>query len=430
MITTPLHLILNQRSFLAIVPQICLDRERVAVARVRERSTPHSHELILDRWILSNTPSGRLRPPMTTWAVLIAGTEKTPIDSLLERFQPKRSHQFLIIVIDPEDRSRYRAVLWHDGSWMTPADISLVGPGMTRLLASPRNEDHPCDLDTYMRRKVDEALRESRTRPALPPGVYDKLKPQRVALIGADGGGGALAPMFRSIGIRDMLIVDGDRMGLENLDRMPMVPAKGVTEKKSTLVARALGRNNPGSVMRSIPFAIESPEARERLRTLRPDLLVTFVDSNIARVAASLLARELECIHLDCGSLIQFENDGERVMAGDIRLFEPGGQGCVCCCPQMPDLDDVLADMSRPAGAMLRGPRVPWDAERAGSLYHLNALVSSLATELWISYLAGRVQTSTWIRIRWKLGAPPRIEQAAVTSPQIGERGKCRFCWL
>jgi hypothetical protein len=118
------------------------------------------------------------------------------------------------------------------------------------------------------------------------------------------------------------------------------------------------------------------------------------------------------------------------VMAGDIRLFEPGGQGCVCCCPQMPDLDDVLADMSRPAGAMLRGPRVPWDAERAGSLYHLNALVSSLATELWISYLAGRVQTSTWIRIRWKLGAPPRIEQAAVTSPQIGERGKCRFCWL
>lgn len=427
MTTQPLHVVINQRDFLKVVASVFLDRHRVATARVRERATTESHEMILDRFeVQDNTPSGLDRAPMVNWCVLMAGDQHTSTEAMLERFQPKRSQHLICITIDPADRSRYRVLLWHDGNWTIPSNISMVGSRMLRLLDS--DSMGPYDLDDYIDRLANESLRASRTQPALPTGVYDRVRRQRGALIGAGGGGSTMAPAFTSIGLQDLLIIDGDTLGIENLDRMPMIPAKGITENKAVLIARPLARNNPDLVVRSIPFAIEAPQARERLRSMRPDLLVSFVDSNVARLTVSLLARELESIHIDCGSAIRFEN-GERILSGDIRLFEPGlGRGCVACVPAMPDLEDVLTNISRPEGAMLRGPHVPWDAQRAGSLYHLNCIVSSLATELWISYLAGRIQTSTWIRLRWRLGHPPQIEQASVSSPEENKI-RCRFCW-
>ncbi len=419
-LTDDFRVILNQQDLLQVAPKLLLDSGLAAVGRVRERDTLDGREFILDRWeIVSPFPSGRQRPPMTTWTVMLA-EDSTSLDALIQQLSPKRSQRVIALLLNQQDHSKLTLAAWFDGNWASPSEVSLVGSGMLTLKSSDRL--------TAVENSSDQSIRASRTRNALPRSAFEKVRSANVAMVGAGGGGIALAGSLVSIGVLKLTMIDSDRLGPENLDRMPWVRHQSVGEHKTKELAWRLAENQPDLLVRGLPYSIQSNIAADHLRSNRPDVLFSFVDSNSARLATSLLARELGTIHIDLGSSIVWE-DKTRVLAGDIRLFEPGqGRGCVACVPAMPEIEDVLYDLASPPGSLARGPQIPWNESRAGSLYHLNHMVAALAIELWVSWLSGSIRTSTWTRLRWQ-GVTPEVRQSSVASPtgSPGEKN-CRFC--
>jgi molybdopterin/thiamine biosynthesis adenylyltransferase len=420
-LTDEYRVILNQQDLLQVTPRLLLDPGRAAVCRVRERDTLEGREFILDRWeITSPFPSGQQRPPMTTWAVMLAD-DSPSLDSLIKRLSPKRSQRVILLQLNRWDHAKLTLSAWFDDQWSSPSEVSMVGSGMLTLKSSDRLM---ADENSS-----DQSIRTSRTRDALPLNAFEKVRHAQVAMVGAGGGGIALAGSLVSIGVLQLTMIDSDRLGPENLDRMPWVRYQSIGEHKTKELACRLAENQPELLIRGLPYSIQSDIAAEHLRSNRPDVLFSFVDSNSARLATSLLARELETIHIDLGSSIVWE-ENTRVLSGDIRLFEPGqGRGCVACVPAMPALEDVLYDLSRPPGSLARGRQVPWNQSRAGSLYHLNHMVTALGVELWLAWLSGSIRTSTWTRLRWR-GEIPEIRQSSVASPAASKsEKKCSFCW-
>ena len=125
--TDDFRVILNQQDLLQVAPKLMLDSGLAAVGRVREHDTLEGREFILDRWeIVSPFPSGRQRPPMTTWAVMLAD-DSTSLDSLIERLSPKRSQRVIVLLLNRKDHSKLTLAAWFDGHWTNPSEVSLVG---------------------------------------------------------------------------------------------------------------------------------------------------------------------------------------------------------------------------------------------------------------------------------------------------------------
>jgi hypothetical protein len=226
-LTDEYRVILNQQDLLQVTPRLLLDPGRAAVCRVRERDTLEGREFILDRWeITSPFPSGQQRPPMTTWAVMLAD-DSPSLDSLIKRLSPKRSQRVILLQLNRKDHAKLTLSAWLDGQWSSPSEVSLVGSGMLTLKSSDRLM---ADENSS-----DQSIRASRTRDALPRNAFEKVRHAQVAMVGAGGGGIALAGTLVSIGVLKLTMIDSDRLGPENLDRMPWVRHQSIGTFNSRL---------------------------------------------------------------------------------------------------------------------------------------------------------------------------------------------------
>ena len=411
----PTTLVLDQHALEAVLGPVLLDRGTFAVAPVRRRYTKYGRELMIADWqIASGLPDGRDRPPLDDWAVMVSNIDNiVPVDRMAEIIRPKRSHLVVLISLNPGDRTALPVRIFENGRPARPVEVRFIGPGLVTIpepAVSPDDQTGAPDS------------RSSRTRGAL-RGLYDRLEPLQVLQLAFGRGGNELARQLVGAGVRHITGVDGDRIGAENLDAAPDISAEAVGEFKVVEVCRRLRRNQPGLTAVCLPYSVTSPEVARVLNESRFDTAFSFVDNPAARLALSQSCRVTRTIHIDVGTHVRYEED-RRILAADIRLFEPG-RGCVACVPPMrrEELDDALYTLSAPPGALHRGSPVAWNELRAGSLLHLNALACSLAVETWLSYLNRDLRSSHWTRVVWPSGEPPRIEAASVRADP-----DCRFC--
>jgi len=423
---------MDQTSFLSVAPQLLLPGNRCAVAQVRRRVADRYNEWVVTHFRVA-AADGQDLPPLIDWAVAAASTAgRQTLEDLLSQVRPKRSQVLILLLLDSEDRSRFQCGLWRDGQWQSPEELHFVGPGMPilgrgsngLLLDLPEHGSQPASRSS--------SLRDSRTQGAL-KGLHTALKMDsngrltHAVVVGAGGGGQQLATQLVASGVRRLSLIDGDKIGLENLDRLPLAGPKDVGRRKVLQLARALSRQQPELLVHALPTPVHASKAITYLQSSRADVLFSFVDSQVGRLATMLLAREMHAVHIDVGTLVEYARDSgqeRRVMSADIRLFAPG-LGCVACVPRMPAeaLDDELYHLSAPPGCLKRG-RGPqaWNATRDGSLLHLNQVAAALAVEAWFNWLEARVLTSTWTRLRWE-GLSPQVE-----SLPVGPATDCRFC--
>lgn len=437
-------LVLEQHAFEDIVRRVILDRGVFATGQVIRRRTRLGQELIIRRWkITPEIPDGRNRPPLDDWAVVVTNFDgHIPVESLPAVVQPKRSHLLVAISLDPDDHRLLPVRIIDQGRIFVPDSVRFIGPGLLTLpeatsvswsesgmLGTASNKltaTHSTQPRSAHGRAGSglkrEDIRASRTRGAL-RALHPRLMSISVLILGFGRGGNELSRQLVAAGIRHLNGVDGDRIWHENLDAAPDVAAYRVGEYKVLEACRRLRRNQPDLATVCVPQPITGLDASRLLAETRVDTAFSFVDNQAARLALSQACQVSCTLHLDIGTHIRWET-GRRVMSADIRLFEPG-RGCVACVPKMSDneLDDALYELSAPSGAMRRGPRLDWSDERAGSLLHLNALASSMAVETWLSYIAGNIRSSHWVRVVWPNGDVPRIEAGSVAA-----NPECRFC--
>lgn len=404
----PHGIVILQRDFLSNLRPLLIDRSGALRCPVRRRKTTSQEELILGPWTrLDALPNGQALPPLSDWGVVAMGTPgiDTP-ESLLHAVQPKDSQLVVVICINPEHLDQLPVTVFDQGRCVTPESIRFIGSGMLTLPAPSASKP---------------SLRDSRTMGAL-RDAYDRTRAASVILVGAGRGGQQLASMLVAAGVRRMTLIDGDRLGPENLDAMPLAAERDTNELKVLQLAKMLRQNQPQLTVSCIPQSILDGNAIRAFRETRVDAVFSFVDSNAARLATSRLCQENETMHIDVGTHIEWSSAGERQMAADVRLFEPR-EGCVACCPVMEDLDDALYEVAAPKGALRRGRPVLWDQLRAGSLLHLNTMAGSLAVETWLAWLAGSLPTSYWARMRWNAGELPTFD-----SGSVGPTEHCPFC--
>ncbi|MEM7557691.1 MAG: ThiF family adenylyltransferase [Planctomycetota bacterium] len=415
----PCRLVVHQRQFLQAARQLLADRTGFAIGKVRRRSTQRAEELLLDSWKTdASPPSGIELPPLMDWAVLAVANPDIPsIHALLESVQPKRSQLLVAILLVPENLDRFPAGIWQAGSLAYPSEVRMMGSRMLRLPMKTQQRETAAGDEISPHALIP--LRSSRTAGALGP-LFSRLGEMHVVQVGAGGGGQELARQLIAIGVRHLTLIDGDILAEENLDRLPHASPSQVGLSKVLQLARSLNANQPEATITIHPESVVSSRVSQYLRSIRADVIFSYVDSEVARLAVSLNAREMETLHIDIGSTVQWQ-DGQRRMASDIRLFEPG-LGCVACVPELEDLEQVLYHLSAPENTLERGRRVTWDQERAGSLLHLNAFTASVAVEHWLRWISGDIQSSRWTRVRWH-GLLPKVQSATVWPTE-----QCRFC--
>lgn len=404
----PFSIVIDQAGFFRALRPILVDVGSVATCRVQRRALTRECELILDRWtVQTSLPNGQTLPPLTDWGLLAvdASPGMSP-EELIRRIQPKRSQFVVAICLNPDNYRNLPIVLYDQGKIIRPETIRFIGSGMLTL---PEPPSRP------------RTMRDSRTAGAL-RDQYDRVACTSLALVGAGRGGQQLASHLVSIGLRRLLIIDGDRIGPENLDAMPLADIRETNQLKVFQLARALRRNQPELLVSCVPHSILHPNAVRAIRQTRVDAIMSFVDSDAARLAVSRLCQESKTIHVDVGTRVEWTADASRSMSADVRLFQPG-QGCIACCPPMAGLDDALYELAAPSGAMRRGRPRSWDELRAGSLLTLNSVASALAVETWLSWLAGAYPSSHWTRMFWNAHQTPVFD-----SGTIGPDPECPFC--
>ncbi len=406
--TKPFTLVINQGEFLRELRPILVDTGRVARCHINRRETTSSIELILTPWFAgSPLPDGQAMPPLTDWGVAtVVNDDATTPEGLIERLRPKASHLVVAICLRSTDLRRMPVAIYDRGTVVHPESVRFIGSGLLTLPEPPA---------------VNPSLRDSRTAGGL-RSQFDRMKSLAIILVGAGRGGQELARQLVAIGLRRLTLIDGDRIGPENLDAMPMTAVADLNELKVFQLARALRRNQPELTVSCVPHSVTHPHALRTLRETRVDAVISFLDSDTARLAVGRLCQEVETTHLDIGTLVRWTAEGERRMSADVRLFEPR-RGCVACVPPMERLDDAIYELAAPQGALHRGRPMAWDELRAGSLLHLNAAACALAIETWLGWLAGEFTTSRWSRMFWSGFGIPEFQ-----SGSVGASTDCPFC--
>jgi hypothetical protein len=274
-------------------------------------------------------------------------------------------------------------------------------------------------MDAHVRAQ-SAAERWSRTRGAVGEAAWRRLRAARVAVVGAGRNGSAAALALALLGVDGLVLIDPDRDEPHNRDATPLPPDPGGFGRPKVLNRReVLARLRPdGLEVEAIASSLLDPLAVERLRAV--DLVVTAVDRDPPRLAAAILANRWAKPHLDIGSGVL--RDGARRLAGaDVRLCLPG-EACLACLGGLRDPDGARHAVAAPPGALSRGPLVPWDLRRAGSLVTVNQVAVNLSVQLWLDLLAGRLQRSTWYHLRWG------DDGVAALEARQGPEPTCRYC--
>jgi hypothetical protein len=198
--------------------------------------------------------------------------------------------------------------------------------------------------------------------------------------------------------------------------------AIAVGRPKVHAVGRLLAAFRPDLQLSCVACSAIDADVVELLRRNRSDLIVTCVDDDTARMAASLIARETLTVHLDAGTSVQADEAGGRQITGDARLLLPG-EGSVACVGGLADLDATLYEIAAPPGSLRRGVEQPWHEQRAGSLITINGMTVNAAVQCWLDLLAGQIRTSFWQRLRWTPGSGLEAHAGPV-----GAGEGCAYC--
>ena len=421
--THEFEIVLDVARFRDGLRQLLLRPDQLAIGDIRTRTTVFCTELIVHDWHPSTEPiEPKKLPPFHAFAVMgIAGPRWSTSDQLASAISPDQRQTLVTIIVRPDRADEIEATIVADGRIHAPFRLHLVGH---RSISMERSSVQHMFGDTLG--SLQSILRASRTIGGLGAQEARAINRSSFIIIGAGSGGSELARQLASLQPGHITIVDSDHVGLENLNNLPHASYRDVQRKlpKVDSLLRALHRNQPDLPLTGIRRRIQDPETISQLdRMPRVSGLFSFVDNPGGRLAADLMARRLFIPHLDIGTLIQFNDRGNRECRGDIRLFVPGiAAGCVACVPPPNDFSSMLYSARSPSGTLQRGEPRPWNSDRAGSLLHLNASIVAQAIQLWLRYLRGEV-SSHWVRALSVSDSPLQFSD----SPVVG-MGVCRVC--
>jgi molybdopterin/thiamine biosynthesis adenylyltransferase len=359
------------------------------------------------------TRTGAAFPPLADWIAVAAPVDEALDDpaTWIRRLEPRFAQLLAILLVGlGRERSGWRGWTVERGVIRPLAGLRIVGPGMVHAGAA-LPEDLLADGD---------AARWSRLRGAVGEAAFAKLRAAQAAVIGCSRTGTLAAGLLAALGVRGLVLLDGDTVEPHNLDGMLLTTPADVGQNKAVALGRRLVAFQPDLLVKAVPRHLDSLAAEGVLPGV--DLLVTCVDQDAACLRAAHWARERLTPHLDIGAGVT-RTTGGRQLAADVRLLLPG-DGCLRCVGGLGDAEQAAYELHAPSGALPRRPPEAWDARgRLGSLVTLNSMAVSFGVQSWLDLLDGSLAGSIWHRLRWLPGQGLEVH-AALVGPGDG----CPVC--
>jgi hypothetical protein len=97
--------------------------------------------------------------------------------------------------------------------------------------------------------------------------------------------------------------------------------------------------------------------------------------------------------------------------------------GCICYVGGLSNEEEARYELLAAPGVSRPSPEREWHEQRAGSLVTLNSMTVSVAVQLRLDLLAGKLRTSHWHRLRWEPAGGTRASFATVDAAP-----DCRIC--
>ena len=388
-----------------------MQRGAVAVGRLRLDLNRRPTGLLVQNLQVADTAVGTDFAPMDAWCAVVMSPDDSSgsTKDWIDRFRPSFAQRFVLLLVGlGDDRSGWQCWMVHRGDVQAINKLEVIGGDGLRVGESETADFFDNDPDRF-----------SRVENAVGPG-YGQLRRSSVVLVGCSRSGTLAASMFASLGVRRLVLIDGDRIEPHNLDGMFLAAEKNVGEFKSDVLANRLHQYRPTlaitPVCRSLGSRIEEPEIGNC------HLIVTCVDQDGARLRAAAIARRRMIPHLDIGTGVAASDTGAREIAGDVRLLLPG-KGCIVCVGGLVDMDRARWELAAPPGSLYPIRSKPWNETRLGSLITNNSTAVATGVQSWIQYLNKELNTSIWHRMIWQANGAISVESAPAT------RGEsCGFC--
>ncbi|MGE0824221.1 MAG: ThiF family adenylyltransferase [Candidatus Binatia bacterium] len=254
---------------------------------------------------------------------------------------------------------------------------------------------------------MDRTLGSHLTTKIKSPFVRSSLDFYSFCVVGVGRTGSLVATSLARMGIRQLTLIDPDRLELHNLDAM------------DSLTTHDLGTLNAALLTTAIPDSITT--LRAFVSAKEADVVICCADNDGARLAAGVIAAVYAKPLLDIGTGV-FGTAEARRMGADIRLILPADR-CLLCCGGITDVEQARQIfMAQPVA-----PRQPWNEERAGSLRSLNQIAAHIGLRVLEDFISERVQESRWLRLEFDAQGFPSVQvitpPPALTCPLCRHRG-------
>jgi ThiF family len=408
------------------VAELLLGNRRLARAIARRNDTLLHREWIVHGLQFADRPfRGQKHSSTKDFVIVESASEGAPTDNI-ERAQLRMGQSMVLLRVGlGEDRSQWQGAIAFQDHIVPLDEIQLVGPGLPLITRNIDSEYFANDDELH-------SVRWSRLLGAIGVDALRRLRQLRVLLIGAGRNGSLMAESLVRLGIAQLVMVDPDYIGPENLDGTFGSTEDRVGKSKVESLLLHLHPIQTNCQLVGLPMDGISPSIVDRAAAC--DLIVTCVDSDPPRLAAAKLANEFLRVHLDVGSIVRHlpnQADGQLEIAADIRLLLPGS--CVSCVGGLRDLKaaetSIRTPISQAATPLGKGISLIHSDEKfqlslkTGSLIGLNAIACGTATQLLLDLLTGNLSGSFWQRILLQPGQSPRFEGANVVGSET-----CNVC--
>lgn len=248
-----------------------------------------------------------------------------------------------------------------------------------------------------------------------------KVEATRVAIAGVGGLGSHVAQQLAYLGVRNLTVIDSDRVAMSNLNRLIGATPEDAEQQRSKVeVARRMVLGiRPDAAVETMTEPVGSAASDEVLRSA--DVLFGCLDDDAPRLVLTDVSSRWAIPYID-GASDAGEDRGFLWYGGRI-VVSHGGRRCLSCCGELDQRALALAAMSperRSADQAIYGVDRSLLGAGGPSVVSVNGVVASLAVTEFLALVTG---------LREPIGRLSYYgHRGIVTAPEECDSSNCYYC--
>ena len=254
----------------------------------------------------------------------------------------------------------------------------VEGQPVSAPLALPGLDDAavPWSSDSPDRRGIPDGRFDRQVR-AFGADFQRRLGSLSVGVVGCGGLGSVLIEQLARLGVRKWVLVDPDRVEVSNLNRLLGATVRDADDEvaKVGIARRNIRRIDPQARVRALRSTVYAPRALAALKGC--DLVIAATDNDASRLAVNALACQYLIPLVHVGVNLARRDDGFEDISGEVAIPSLG-DWCLLCSGII-NAQRAAWDLARPEEQALLTARGYIEGTPAPAVYHLNALIASLA---------------------------------------------------